>query len=401
MKSRKFGFLRHYRKIKIEGINLSRLVNKCIKNGIDLRNLRYRNELESTFEIKNDDFDDFRRIAGHSYKISVLKEGGIHSALRTMKTNLLTITGAFLLGALIFYQSLFIAEIRIDGYRTVTEKEIRQVLAEQGIEEGSRKLGNYNEVKTALYKSFDQLTWISFYEKGRLLKVNVAEAGNIEEAPKISTVPAHIVADKSGFVEKIIPQQGNAKVKKGDYVNKGDILISGKYKYQSTDYSKGDKVFTLYSHAQGQVMARVPKQLIFYVEKNNREFTHVGKIIPGLYIKAGDFELDTTRSFCKYNLSQKTEKIIVDISRLFPFKIGYVKVHEIEISEKHQSMSKVKKVVEAAVRQYAKENFKKGEYILSQTIDFTESEGVIKAVVYMEIIEDIGVEKAVKINKNK
>ena len=64
MKLRKFGFLHHYRKIRIEGINLSSIVNKCIKNGIVLRNLKWNDPLESTVEIQNDDFAQLKKTAG-------------------------------------------------------------------------------------------------------------------------------------------------------------------------------------------------------------------------------------------------------------------------------------------------------------------------------------------------
>ena len=56
MKLKKFGFLRHYKKIKVEGTDLNGIVNKCMKNGIPMRNLKWKDPLESTVEIKGEDF---------------------------------------------------------------------------------------------------------------------------------------------------------------------------------------------------------------------------------------------------------------------------------------------------------------------------------------------------------
>lgn len=401
MKSKKFGFLKHYKKIKIEGLNLNNIINKCIKNRIDLRNLRCNDNLESTVEIKNEDYESFKKIAGYSYKISVLEEGGMYAFFKLIKTNILTVVGAFLLGALIFYQSLFIAEIRVEGYRQITETEIREVLKEYGIAEGERRKEDYREVKTALYKNFDQLSWVSIYEKGRMLKVKVAEAGKIEEEKEINTEPANIVAKKSGMIEKIVPIQGNAKVEKGDYVNEGDLLISGKYKYQSTDYSKGDKEFVLYSHAMGNVMAKVPLQLTFFMEKDKRELIPTKKVIWGLNIKSGDYEIDTTRVFCKFKISKKKETVMIDMKRYFPLKISVVAVREMNVVKRHNDMKKAREVVEAAVRQYAKNNFTKDTSIVSQKINFFEGENIITAEVFLELIEDIGVEKTIKVKNEK
>ena len=64
-------------------------------------------------------------------------------------------------------------------------------------------------------------------------------------------------------------------------------------------------------------------------------------------------------------------------------------------------MNKVKEVVEAAVRQYQKDNLKEGEEILTQNIDYSESQGVIKADVLLEVLEEIGAEKIIKVKEEE
>lgn len=399
MRSRKFGFLQHYRKIRIEGINLAHIANKCIKNGIILRNLQWKNPLESTAELRGDDFGRLKKAAGHSYKMTVLKEGGILPLFNSMKANLLTIAGAFLLGALIFYQSLFVAEIRIDGYQSLSETSIRQTLAEAGLVEGARKEDDYSQVKAALYENHKEITWVSIFADGRLIKVHIAEAGNQEEADQNDEKPVHIVATRSGMVEKIMPLEGNARVQKGDYVNKGDILISGKYKYQSTDYSRGDDFYIMYSHAKGQVLAKVPRQVTFYLEKAQRTKVPTGNFIPGIFIRFGDVKIDTARSFNKYEASVRNETTLLKTMHPLPIVISAVKIEEVELVETPQSRKKTEKVLAAALRQYRETDMKPGEEILSQTIDYYESENLIRANVFLEVLEDIGEEKKIKVKK--
>lgn len=399
MRSRKFGFLRHYRKIKIEGINLSHIVNKCIKNGIILKDLRWKNPLESTVEIQGDDFDRLKKAAGHSYKMTVLKEGGLLPLFHSMKASLLTIAGAFLLGALLFYQSLFVAEIRVDGYKSLSETSIRKTLAEAGLVEGARKEEDYSDVKAALYETYDEITWVSIFADGRLIKVHVAEAGKQETSADGEEKPVNIVAARSGMIEKILPLEGNARVQKGDYVNKGDVLISGKYKYQSTDYSRGDDFFIMYSHARGQALAKVPRQVTFYIEKNERKKTPTGKSVRGLFIRFGDVKIDTAKSLCKYEASVRQETVLFHAMRPLPITISTVKIEEVELAEAPQDAEKIEKILAAALRQYQKQTMKSGEEILSQTIDYEESENLIKANVFLEVLEDIGKEKKIKVKK--
>lgn len=399
MRSRKFGFLRHYRKIKIEGINLSHIVNKCIKNGIILKDLRWKNPLESTVEIQGDDFDRLKKAAGHSYKMTVLKEGGLLPLFHSMKASLLTIAGAFLLGALLFYQSLFVAEIRVDGYKSLSETSIRKTLAEAGLVEGARKEEDYSDVKAALYETYDEITWVSIFADGRLIKVHVAEAGKQETSADGEEKPVNIVAARSGMIEKILPLEGNARVQKGDYVNKGDVLISGKYKYQSTDYSRGDDFFIMYSHARGQALAKVPRQVTFYIEKNERKKTPTGKSVRGLFIRFGDVKIDTAKGLCKYEASVRQETALLHTMRPLPITISTVKIEEVELAEAPQDAKKIEKILAAALRQYQKQTMKPGEEILSQTIDYEESENLIRANVFLEVLEDIGKEKKIKVKK--
>ena len=106
----------------------------------------------------------------------------------------------------------------------------------------------------------------------------------MENKEEALDVPVDIVASQAGMVQKILPLQGNAKVQKGDYVNKGDLLISGRYKYHSTDYSRGDKEFTQYQHAHGKVMAKVPCHLEYYFEKTRRQRIETGSYFTGIAV---------------------------------------------------------------------------------------------------------------------
>ncbi len=366
-----------------------------------LKDLRYGDQTESTVEIKDEDYERLRRLAGHSYRMSGLGEGGLVPFIKSMKNNVFSIIGAFLIGALIFYQGTFIAEIRVDGYGSLTESEIRQTLKDAGVYEGVKKPEEYDHVKAALYENHEEITWVSIYEDGRHLKVTIAEAGKAKAAPSEDKTPADIVAARSGMIEKVLPLQGNAMVKKGDYVNEGDILISGDFEYQSTDYSRGDGFFNMYSHAKGQALAKVPRQVEFYMSRAQRTERLTGKLIPGVYIKIGDFEIDTVRPFYSYERSVRNEKSLLKVIKPLPFELSLVTTAEAEIKEKNISEEKQKSVIEAAIRQYERDVLKDGEEIAYYEIDYSKTKNLIKATVFMEVLEDIGEEKEIKVKKEE
>lgn len=401
MRSRKYGFFRHYRKIKIEGASLASFVDRCMKNGIFLRNLRYKDPVESSVEVSSDDFDVFRRTAGHSYKLTVTGEGGAIPFLRSMLTQISVIAGAFLLGAFIFYQSLFVAEIRLDGYRSISEERLRNVMSEAGLFEGTRRQKDYNRVKSALYSEFDNIAWVGIHESGKMVEVEISESAGGREPEPADETPVDIVAARSGVIEKILPLQGEALVKNGDYVNKGDVLISGTLEYQSTDYSRGDGFFYMYSHASGEALARTPRRLTYYIEKNVRVKQPTGRHIPGIHVKIGDLEIDTASWLSRFTASERREKMLVDIVRPLPVRFGITSVDEVVIEERHRDMNRLSEMVDAAVRQYARENFGSDSAVSGHQIDYTESAGVIRADVLMEVLEDIGEEKAIKVRESE
>jgi hypothetical protein len=92
---------------------------------------------------------------------------------------------------------------------------------------------------------------------------------------------------------------------------------------------------------------------------------------------------------------------MIDMNRYFPLKISVVAVREMNVVKRHNDMKKAREVVEAAVRQYAKNNFTKDTSIVSQKINFFEGENIITAEVFLELIEDIGVEKTIKVKNTK
>ena len=84
-------------------------------------------------------------------------------------------------------------------------------------------------------------------------------------------------------------------------------MISGKYRYQSSDYSKGDKFFTMYSHAEGSVLARVPEHLTLYYDKYDRKKQTTSRSYFGIMVKAGDRQFDTGLHGMRYRRFSKRE----------------------------------------------------------------------------------------------
>ena len=80
-------------------------------------------------------------------------------------------------------------------------------------------------------------------------------------------------------------------------------------------------------------------------------------------------------------------------------EFSFVTIEEIELTDNPRSPEHAEPAVEAVIRQYEREQLSGEEKILSSSVDYSESEGLLKADILLEVLQDIGKEKAVKIKK--
>ena len=79
------SFTEHYRKIKIEGFQLDKLLDRCLRERIQLRGITFAGNLELTLYVSARDFRRLKKLAGSRYRITVLKEGGGRHWIQTIR----------------------------------------------------------------------------------------------------------------------------------------------------------------------------------------------------------------------------------------------------------------------------------------------------------------------------
>ena len=84
-----------------------------------------------------------------------------------------------------------------------------------------------DSIETALRNDYPDITWVSAEISGTRLIVHIKENDGIKEDIQTDSTPRDIVATCSGVVTSMITRAGTPKVKPGDEVEKGQILVSG------------------------------------------------------------------------------------------------------------------------------------------------------------------------------
>lgn len=218
-----------YRTLSTDEDHAARLLEVCRRRGIAYENFQSLPDggISLRFSLRAARF--LESLCGE-YGIPVERrgEGGLPLLLRRLSRRLGLVVGFFLgLALFLAAQSVF-WDIRISGNETVSDHAIRQSLAACGLTVGTSIRGFEADVTENRVLLYDRrLAWLSVNRKGTVAYVEVREAAEPPEIPP--ETPRDMVAAEGGVIEYIELESGNVRVKAGQTVGKGDILVSGIY----------------------------------------------------------------------------------------------------------------------------------------------------------------------------
>ena len=253
-------------KIEVTG-SVNRFINKCISNKIYLSNISYIDNNKIICIINLDDYKKIKRLNYYS-KIKIVSYVGINKVKEMIKNNIFYIIIFILAFILIDIITSYIVDIEVIHSSSSIRKLIYKELDNNNVKKYSFAY-DFNELEkiqdNILINNKDKLEWISITKDGMKYIIRCEER-KIKEINKESGY-RNIVAKKDAYITKIISTKGVNLVRSGEYVKKGDVLISGEIKlYEEV---KGDTLATgyVYGNVWYNVEVSIPK------EENKKEYT--------------------------------------------------------------------------------------------------------------------------------
>lgn len=256
------------KQVKIEATgSVNRFINKCISNKIYLSNISYIDNNKITCIINLDDYKKIKRLNYYS-KIKIVSYVGINKVKEMIKNNIFYIIIFILAFILMDIITSYIVDIEVIHSSSSIRKLIYKELDNNNVKKYSFAF-DFNELdkiqKNILNNNKDRLEWISITKDGMKYIIRCEER-KIKKINKESGY-RNIVAKKDAYITKIISTKGVNLVRSGEYVKKGDVLISGEIKlYEEV---KGDTLATgyVYGNVWYNVEVSIPK------EENKKEYT--------------------------------------------------------------------------------------------------------------------------------
>ena len=276
--------------------NIDKFINKCIINKIYLSNINYINKDKLTCNINILDYKKIKKLNYYS-KIKIINYTGIYKYKELIKNNIFKIIIIILSFILMDILTSYIVDIEI----VHSSKSIRNLIAKELDNNNIKKYNfsySFNKLEkikqNILNNNKDKLEWISITKDGMKYIVRCEERKIKDITEDVGY--RNIIASKDAYITKIISTKGENLVRSGEYVKKGDILISGKIKlYEEV---KGDTLATgsVYGNVWYNVSLEIPR------EENKKEYT--GKERYNLNINDKIFLKDKYKYFTQDNIRE-------------------------------------------------------------------------------------------------
>ena len=365
----------------LTGLNLERFLNLLLKNGIPLLRAERRSSRAMVCECHSADLRKLRQLAEErGLGISDVQPLGLSSWLAFLRSRPGIPLGIALCLIIALTLSQFVWKVEIHGAASY-HAEIVSYLEENGFAPGLRRSRvDAKALERELTYRYPEIAWFHVYVSGVKMVVDVTPGVAPPDLPK--DTPGDVRASRGGIVTSIQVFAGTAKVRPGDVVQKGQILIEG---YERA----ADDQFTAVS-AQGVVMARCWESHTVAVacyeitsEETGRE-SHASRIRTPLGFFPQKTEEPDYLAFNTY-----MEEFPVG-GVFFPVFFQRMIQREVSMEYRLRDAAKVRaEAAEAALKHLKTKHF--GDEIIDKWVDYCMIEGgSLAATATVEWLMDIG-----------
>lgn len=217
-----FQFWQGHLEVEIRGNALARFINQVNELDIRLWNIKRINYDCYHAYIYKDNFNKLRPLLRkRKCQVKIIKKRGLPFFLQKIRKRVFLFIGLILFLAIFYIGSSYMWFYEINGLENIKEDEIIELLNDIGLRRGILK----NKIDTLalenyLQKENSKISWVNIKWIGTQLYIDIVEKKLLEPVQT-----GDLLAAKDGVISEIIVLKGQAAVKKGDTVSKGQVLI--------------------------------------------------------------------------------------------------------------------------------------------------------------------------------
>lgn len=216
----------NYYIVLVKGKNVRRFLNKLFKLDINIIDVKYdKNQVK--FKVSYDDYLKIKKIKS-IYDVNIIGVSGvkrINVLIKKYNVFIIFFIGGILLLLILSNLVLF---IDINHPKEEIRNLVKNELNKNGLvlfSWGKNFLELENIKDNIKFEHRDKIYWLDIKRNGVRYDISVIE--RVLKDNKDIKRYSNIVANRSGFIRDLYISRGDILKNKGDYVNKGDIIVSG------------------------------------------------------------------------------------------------------------------------------------------------------------------------------
>ena len=316
-------------------------LNTLWKSDIEVINVKRVNITTLLIDFDYKDYDKVVELVNvQKGKIKILNKRGTIFVLKKIKKKKILVIGAILIVLVIYFLSTFIWKIQIRTEGNISPYEIRKNLKNIGISGILRKSDiNVYRLEKKIEDINKDVLWIRIRIEGSTLKIKIREKVN-PPILKGGSV-GDCVAERAGEIRRIFVNSGTAKVKPGDIVKEGDVLIAATQGMEGQEYSVP---------SEGVVIANTFYEKIMEVQKDGTILERTGNRDKDVYIKLFHAKIYLKKTINKYKYYDKIEYKNGFYNQVFYYEKREKKITKSEDEIIKDSVNKLEKSLKKSLR---------------------------------------------------
>lgn len=306
--------------LMISCTNIERLINLCVAEKIQMREIQRKDFTTVLLKIQSTDYKTLRTIARKVHaRVKIMNRAGIHFWFAKLCRRIFFAAGFGIFILMLLFLSSRIWSIQIEGAKRVDPKLIIAELNKNGLHKGCVKSGlPLREIEKALVQKIDEISIVKIDYMGTTAIIHITER-TLPSAVEDNITQSDVIASKSGIIEKLVVYKGIPLMKPGDYAKQGQTIVMGLV----SDIGNPSNIFT---HAKAAVTAKTWYETSINADYNYKFEQRTGRFKQQVYYEMGKYKLYVKKGNIDY---QKYDKIETKSAReSFGIKLPIHKVIE-------------------------------------------------------------------------
>jgi len=269
-------YLSGYVRVELTGYATERFLNLCTNHDIYIWNMKHQKN-GYVFSMGLQDFLTIRPFVKKTKtKVRIKGKRGFPFFLHRYRKRKLFLLGFFVGVGIIYIFSCYIWKVEICGNSVLSDDTVYRYLKTEPIYVGTKKKNiDCEKLEADIRQYFPNVIWTSVRLEGTKLTVDIKE--NLitgEEEKETEEEAKDLIADKKGIIKSIVTRSGIPKVKAGDKVKKGAVLVSGRIDILN---DAGEVKEYRYCKADADIIAQTTYSYEYRVSKTIKKNVYTGK----------------------------------------------------------------------------------------------------------------------------